>query len=112
MRSTLNPVWNHDLTFATVDGDAPRATLFVFSKNDYLNDSLLGKCVVTFEKPAFESDAPTQRLLAKTWLAIARRPSPETRKGPSPRGTRRGPSRSPAKSESANRSNISRANSV
>ena len=64
VRSTLNPVWNKDLTFAFEDGEAPRATLFLFSKNDYLNDSLLGKCVVNFERP--EGHGGTERLLART----------------------------------------------
>ena len=68
VRSTLNPVWNKDLTFAFEDGEAPRATLFLFSKNDYLNDSLLGKCVVNFERP--EGHGGTERLLARTWLAV------------------------------------------
>jgi len=73
-RATLNPTWNKDLTFDHRGGHAPRATLFVFCKNDYVCDSLLGKCVATFERPEAGPGAgvaaPARLLLAKTWLAI------------------------------------------
>ena len=72
-RATLNPTWNKDLTFDAGEHHPPRATLFVFSKNDYVCDTLLGKCVAAFERPratAPGGGAAARTLLAKTWLAI------------------------------------------